>query len=694
MQWLWKQGIPKLATIREAPATIALTTGENPLPDTVPRIEPTQGFRTLGVYLTPSGQYTSQVKVLRRHAEQLKQLLSQSHLSPSEAYCCLMMYVRPKLNYPDPSVSLTEIQCHHILAPIMEAILPKSHLNRHTPRAVLFARPRFGGMSIPEKYTDLGYGHLQYMVGHVKMGDDIGQLILSLVTHTQLQVGASESFLKLPYPIYAKWIDTTWVTDCWKFVHRLNMVIDLEHQWVPTLPREGDIAIMDLALTFHLNFHQLQRINTCRMYLQVVSVSDLATAKGDKLLSSAIQGVRDPQHPSTLNWPLIPRPPDSFWQTWKLFLQYFTRGKKLMTALGIWRNSPARVWKWFQSTDRVTWAKLGEDDWHCYQPEFPTRRQTRHSPAYYSTSAMATPPSTCHLFPATIEFMPDGRFIVSVSATRFAEPAQNPQPDLWQNTNPSEVFQDTPTFFQHLISTPPASEECEAIATELTEKTLVVCSDGACDTSQAVSSYATVLASGLLQSQLATVVGPVDGHPALVTSYRAELSGIIATLYNIYRICSYYHIVEGGMTLYCDNKGALRNAFKQIKPGATPYFNTDHDLIEVAQALITLIPIVISTSWVKGHYEGKDKKYQHTLNEEADRLAGQYQSNQRPHYTIRKPISRPNYKIRLHFDSSIVTAQIKKIIDTQMHDAALEDHIIQKAHWTKSVFHKIHWDAP
>jgi len=290
--------------------------------------------------------------------------------------------------------------------------------------------------------------------------------------------------------------------------------------------------------------------------------------------------------------------------------------------------------------------------------------------------------------------MPDGRFIVSVSATRFAEPAQNPQPDLWQNTNPSEVFQDTPTFFQHLISTPPASEECEAIATELTEKTLVVCSDGACDTSQAVSSYATALASGLLHSQLATVVGLVDGHPALVTSYRAELSGIIATLYNIYRICSYYHIVEGGMTLYCDNKGALRNAFKQIKPGATRYFNTDHDLIEVAQALITLIPIVISTSWVKGHYEGKDKKYQHTLNEEADRLAGQYQSNQRPHYTICKPISPPNYKIRLHFDSSIVTAQIKKIIDTQMHDAALEDHIIQKAHWTKSVFHKIHWDAP
>jgi hypothetical protein len=450
---------------------------------------------------------------------------------------------------------------------------------------------------------------------------------------------------------------------------------------VPRLPRDSDITIMDLALMFHLDFHQLQRINTCHMYLQVISVSEIATAKGDKLLSSAIRGVRDSQHPSTMHWPLIPRPRNSFWQTWKLFLQYFTRGQKLMTPLGIWRNSPARVWKWFQSADRVTWEKLGEDDWRCYQPEFLTRRQTRHSPADYSTSAMATPPSISHLFPATIEYMPDGWFTVSVSATRFAEPAHNPQPDLWQHTNPSEVFQDTPTFFQHLISTPLASEECEAIAAELTEKTLVACSDGACDTSLVVSSYATVLASSFRKRQLATVVGPVDGHPALVTSYRAELSGIIATLYIIDCICSYYYIVEGGMTLYCDNRGALKNAFKQI------------DLIEVAQALITLIPIVISTSWVKGHYKGKDKTYQHTLNEEADHLAGRFQSNQWPHYTVRKPISPPNYKIRLQHDSSIVTAQIKKIIVTQMHDAELEDHIIQKAHWTKSIFHKIHWDA-
>jgi hypothetical protein len=62
---------------------------------------------------------------------------------------------------------------------------------------------------LAENYANLGYGHLQYMMGHIKMMDDVGDMLLSLVTHTQLQVGASTPFFQLDYPIYAKWIDST-----------------------------------------------------------------------------------------------------------------------------------------------------------------------------------------------------------------------------------------------------------------------------------------------------------------------------------------------------------------------------------------------------------------------------------------------------------------------------------------------------
>jgi hypothetical protein len=161
MTWIWQNGLPRLATTAQAPATLYLTTGTNAQADLVPRIDPTQGFHTLCVYITLSGQYTRQARVLRDYTEKFKTQIEGSTLTPTEAYTCLMLYIKPKITYPFPCVSLTEKQCHHIQALILEAILPKLHLNRHSPRAVLFAGPRYGGLSFPEYYAELGYGHLQ-----------------------------------------------------------------------------------------------------------------------------------------------------------------------------------------------------------------------------------------------------------------------------------------------------------------------------------------------------------------------------------------------------------------------------------------------------------------------------------------------------------------------------------------------------
>jgi ribonuclease HI len=341
------------------------------------------------------------------------------------------------------------------------------------------------------------------------------------------------------------------------------------------------------------------------------------------LLPSVLYGERDIHHTSVLLWPTVPRPPEAFWTSWRMFLQHFTRGRTLMTSLGPWKSRTHLNWRWFSDSQHIVWEQLGDNSWKRYVALAPNRRQTRHSSKKYQEGDMASSPPTTQLYPATIESHSSEQFTVSISSTRFVDHAPQSPPDLWRHTTPPTALSDTPTFFQHLISTPPTDQECLDTAQEIQEKHLLACSDGACDSSRGISSYGTVFASGLLKQQISSVVGPVDGHPSLVTSYRAELSGIVATLYLVYRICLFYNIREGAMTLYCDNKGALANAFKTIKPGITPYFKTDHDLVELAQALIHLIPILITTSWVKGHYTGKHRQYQHDLNDKADKIAGQ-----------------------------------------------------------------------
>jgi hypothetical protein len=146
------------------------------------------------------------------------------------------------------------------------------------------------------------------------------------------------------------------------------------------------------------------------------------------------------------------------------------------------------------------------------------------------------------------------------------------------------------------------------------------------------------------------------------------------------------------MKLYCDNKGGLTNAFKPIRPGITPYLNTNHDMIEVTQSLIKLIPIVITTQWVKGHYSDKKRQYKHDLNDAADKLAGDFQLSQEPHHSIKKPIAPPDFKVWLLFDSSVATSKIKQITRDGLHNTPIMDHI-KKAGWTPQIFASIHWDA-
>jgi hypothetical protein len=110
-------------------------------------------------------------------AQQYFENVHKSSLFPSDAYLLYSLYLRPKLSYPLPCTLLTPSQCRTIQAPALAAFLPKLHLNRHSPRAVLFPGPRYGGLSLPDLYDDQGIGQLRLLLGHLKLGDDTGQLI-------------------------------------------------------------------------------------------------------------------------------------------------------------------------------------------------------------------------------------------------------------------------------------------------------------------------------------------------------------------------------------------------------------------------------------------------------------------------------------------------------------------------------------
>jgi hypothetical protein len=121
------------------------------------------------------------------------------------------------------------------------------------------------------------------------------------------------------------------------------------------------MMIMDYALTLNLTTLQLWQINECRLYLQVLTISDLSTACGTHILPEVFKGRRNPDRISTLHWPTTQRP--TAWASWKRFLQHISSGTKLEQSLGSWTKVPHQKWRWFYNptADTIYYCK-GQDD--------------------------------------------------------------------------------------------------------------------------------------------------------------------------------------------------------------------------------------------------------------------------------------------------------------------------------------------
>jgi hypothetical protein len=139
-----------------------------------------------------------------------------------------------------------------------------------------------------------------------------------------------------------------------------------------------------------------------------------------------------------------------------------------------------------------------------------------------------------------------GHFTIDISPNPIPQPSPTTVPNLWRHSTIPPELAKSPQFYQHLLNTPPTHLECQEIAQELPERHLVACSNGAYDPATHLASHSWVFASNLLE----------DSHPQLLSSYRAKLSGILAVLYLIHRICQYYNIQSNELKVFSDNKGA------------------------------------------------------------------------------------------------------------------------------------------
>jgi hypothetical protein len=316
----------------------------------------------------------------------------------------------------------------------------------------LFSGPRYGGLSLPDLYDDQGIGQLRLLIGHLKLNNDTGQLVRSMLSHLQLQTGSNQSIFSLNYFLYERLLEQNWLTSIWAYTTTTAITLDIENQWLPQQARVGDVMILDHAIQLNFNTQQLRQINTCRLYLQVLTLSDIATANGKYLLPNILKGQCTTDRTSTLNWPSMSRP--TLWAAWKLYLNHVSSGTRLNSPLGPWITYPHQKWIWFyEPVEDIVYHQLNLHTWQKYTNITPTT-VTWHRTHLYGNPSTSLPPTEAHCLPTTI--IPAGDYISAHhSSFPFVTSSSRKETNSWEPNIISAPFHDTPHFFQRLLGAHP-----------------------------------------------------------------------------------------------------------------------------------------------------------------------------------------------------------------------------------------------
>lgn len=249
LYWKWKNSLATLLTDPPHPP-LQLTSGYNAHPEPIPYLSPNSSFRTLGVFLSPSGSPKRQFDVLCHHVSLYSSHFRSSMLTREETHWSYMLYLRPRLLYPLSCTYLSPSQCKSIQSKALEELLPKLHFNRHMAWAILFRGFKYGGINL---YVDQGYQQITLLIGHINKGDDISQQILILISNVQLYLMISRKFFILPFKTNESWALHSCITSIWQFTSSLKVTVDVKKHWCPPLPRQHDAMLMDLAISNHLS---------------------------------------------------------------------------------------------------------------------------------------------------------------------------------------------------------------------------------------------------------------------------------------------------------------------------------------------------------------------------------------------------------------------------------------------------------
>jgi len=687
--WQWKNGVAKLVS---PPDTLQLKLTEGNIldsPVTVPQKSVHDTYRTLGVYISPSGDVTKAIAVLVEQAKDYQARILSSTLPREAALLSYNMYLLPKLGYPLPALYLSEGTCYHIQAPTLTALLPKVHLNRNMARSIVFGPLRFGGLAIKSLYSLQSVGQVTLFVGHLRAQDKTSSLLRISISYLQLLAGSCRPILSLPLKTYELWLDSCWMVSLWRFFTRSNVTAVLKQQWLPTITRIEDIALMDHFLQQGYRHSHLQKLNRCRIYLQVITLADIVTADGGSIIPDIFEGVPLTDRKSALRWPCQQRPPAKDWALWSSALKTLQPRNKLTTPLGSWLvKQYHQVWFWYMDPILPKlYHRPCRGGCKMSRGYATARRSTRNSPPLiFDISATIEipfpPPDLC---PASIS---TDHYTNLTTAIRGPPFLNRPSPSLSQATWFSKP--DDHPFYSSLLGTPtdlldhlkPLAPE--GITSEISAITRVLY-----DPPYLIISWTLFNPGGYKYSGVASR-GISEG---ISSEKRLALEGLLAVTFLVAELRRAVKTSNGTLTLYCLSKRVTKQLNGIRYESVTTALHDHYDLLTDFKIQMKSLERTGGIQIMYLDY-GNDKDTSQQYNEVGllSTIIADHKDSLSPP-SPQSYISPPNDSVTLYYQGKPLISKVVPTLRFSMYSEALRKTVRKQEQWTEVQFDSVDWPA-
>ena len=666
-------------------------------------LHPYAAHKTLGHYKEPAGIQVEQIAKLKEKSDRITEFLWKMPLQRNEAWTYYTACYLPSVCYPLTASYLTSKQLHKVQTRAMSIIIPRCGYNRHTYRSIIYGPHHIGGAGFRHLYTEQGLLQVAYLLRHIRTPSQIGTLLRCTLSWLQLSLGVSFPVMAQP-AVPLPHMEAKWISSMRTFLAEQTLSIQLATDSVPAPQREHDSYIMDWILSCnHYTPAEIRRLNYCRLYLNVVTVSDLATPDGLHIDLCFRDGTSSPKSSqSTILGIHQANPTAKEWRMWR-------RANLLWSDIHGTLRQPLGQWLKPASTHRrhhfayqhgpLIWIRTSTDPQE-YQ-EYRVRPQPECLQDCQRTILIRQLPEVSHPVEVSHNQEGDGWYlshsghpIIPLSAPPLGMPATFVEfiytLDEWERD-----------LLQWVDLRMDAFEFCVELQPQFKAG-----SDGSVRPHNQHSSFGWSIRNegGITGAQ---GMGPAPGSKP--NSYRAEAYGMLSIMRFLIRIAEFTGMQFQWTGIIGTDSQSLLDTLngKDVDPqaevdpipihGAKVILDVlcpDWDILIEIQSAKALLPAV-NLQYVKGHqdrstpYHRLDTLAQ--LNVDADRKAAQFQ-DEHGAYRGHAPMT-PHASAHLICSAGTITSHYAKRIRHVAAEAPLRAYMLQKYQWSPEIYASINWDA-